>query len=91
MGETDKSRLTDIFLLHLKELTLMHWGYVPPFGFLFFLILMGLIITNIVIWKRGNRRCYEGFDRARYILERRLASGEIDVEEYKKIKEHLGD
>ncbi|MFQ3545551.1 hypothetical protein Q7A53_15830 [Halobacillus rhizosphaerae] len=67
----------------------MHeWGFFPPFGFFFFLLFLGFFITNIIMWRRRRWGCSYGPDQrgGRAILERRLASGEIDVDEYKRLK-----
>lgn len=69
-----------------------HWGYFPPFGFLLFLIIIGFFITNIIIWRRRrNWLCpntaYQ--NTAQRILQKRLASGEIDIQEYKALRDVL--
>ncbi|MFF2753218.1 hypothetical protein ACFVR1_05615 [Psychrobacillus sp. NPDC058041] len=68
---------------------MMHYGHFPPFGFFFFLVMIGLIITNIIMWKRGRGNCYNNRIDAVNVLENRLAKGEVSIEEYKEIKETL--
>lgn len=66
-----------------------HWGIFPPLGFLAFCLLVGLFIANIIMWRRRGGMCHRGTDHAIAILERRLASGEIETEEFTKLKELL--
>jgi uncharacterized membrane protein len=67
-----------------------HWGYFHPFGFIFFLLLIGLIIANFKMWRGKRGYCYQGGQHdPQLILDKRLASGDIDIEEYKKLKEVL--
>ncbi|MBS4213963.1 MULTISPECIES: SHOCT domain-containing protein [Neobacillus] len=69
----------------------MHWGYFHPFGFIFFLLLLGLIFANFRLWRGKRGFCYQ--DRHHHdpllILDKRLASGEITIEEYTKLKDFL--
>ncbi|MDQ0200352.1 SHOCT domain-containing protein [Neobacillus ginsengisoli] len=65
-----------------------HHGY-PWFGFLFFILVIGFIIFRVVTFRKyGGRRC-GSFDEAEAILRKRLAGGEINEEEYQKLKEAL--
>jgi len=66
-----------------------HWGFFPPFFFIFPLIFMGLLIANLIMWRRRGRMCFRGNGDAQLILAKRLASGEIGIEEYEKINEIL--
>ncbi|WP_099159205.1 hypothetical protein [Virgibacillus ndiopensis] len=67
----------------------MYWEHFHPFGFFFFLLLVSLLITNIVMWKRRSGRCYYNTQNAQSTLDNRLAKGEVTMEEYKEIKETL--
>jgi uncharacterized membrane protein len=67
----------------------MYWGHFHPFGFVFFLLLIGLFVANIVMWRRRRFDCRPNRDRSQSILRERLASGEIDHEEFKRLKGHL--
>lgn len=68
-----------------------HWECFPfPFGFLFFLLLIGLFIANLISWRRcrwGGRHRFH--DDALLILDKRLASGDIDIQEYQTLKDVL--
>jgi uncharacterized membrane protein len=67
-----------------------HWGFFNPFGFLFFLLIIGLVIANIRMWRGRAGVCFRGLHYdSQFILDKRLASGEIDIEEYQKLKEVL--
>ncbi|WEG14561.1 hypothetical protein PU629_09460 [Pullulanibacillus sp. KACC 23026] len=66
----------------------------PIFPFLFFLIIAGFILSNRIMWRRSGRRNYRGYrpddrSQALMILAKRLATGEIDVNEYKTLKDVL--
>lgn len=67
----------------------MYWEHFHPFGFLFFLLMVGLFITNIIMWRRRSSWCYRHPYDALTILENRLARGEMNTEEYTKLKETL--
>ncbi|WP_404456344.1 hypothetical protein LG329_09250 [Virgibacillus necropolis] len=70
----------------------MYWEHFHPFGFFFFIILVGLLISSIIMWRRRHGMCYHVNRQphsAFSILENRLASGEINIEEYNQIKETL--
>lgn len=67
-----------------------HWGYFHPFGFLFFILFIGLIIANIKMWRGRRGNCSQAlYPDSLSILDKRLASGEIEVEEYQKLREIL--
>jgi uncharacterized membrane protein len=63
-----------------------HWGYFPPFGMVFFLLVIGFVLSNIVIWRRRSGMCSRYSHHALGILDKRLAAGEIDLDEYEKMK-----
>jgi uncharacterized membrane protein len=63
--------------------------YFFPFGFIFFLLLISLIIANIRMWRHGNRSYCHGSHHAQSIAKRRLANGEINEEEYHKLMDIL--
>ncbi|WP_077324371.1 SHOCT domain-containing protein [Virgibacillus siamensis] len=69
----------------------MYWEHFHPFGFFFFLLMVGLLVTNIVMWRR--RASYMCFHHRSYdalsALDHRLANGEITIEEYEKVKQIL--
>ncbi|MBS4173037.1 hypothetical protein [Bacillus sp. FJAT-49736] len=65
-----------------------YWGVVHPFCFLFILILI-LLFVNFRIRKGRRYFSNENYPDSFSILDKRLASGEIDVEEYQKLKEIL--
>ncbi|MRG85099.1 SHOCT domain-containing protein [Salinibacillus xinjiangensis] len=68
----------------------MHqFGYFFPFGIFFTFLLFGLIITNIILWKRRKGLCYQDNHLALTTLNNRLAKGEITVDEYNDLKEIL--
>ena len=65
-----------------------------------------MVLGNIVIWSvtfafifwlvqdwrtRGQHRAMRSESSAREILDRRLAAGEIDTDEYRHLRETLGD
>jgi uncharacterized membrane protein len=64
-------------------------GFFPCFGLFFFLLITGLIILNIFMWRRRKGGWYTSSYEALEILKKRLASGEIDSEEYNRIYETL--
>jgi uncharacterized membrane protein len=66
-----------------------HWGYFFPFGLVFFLIIIGFFMTNMILWRRRGGMCYHNQSDALSILESRLARGEITGEEFYEIKETL--
>lgn len=67
-----------------------HWGHFYPFCFLFIILMIGLIIANIRMWRGRRGYCSDRqYPDACSILDKRLASGEISVEEYEKLKEIL--
>jgi len=66
-----------------------HWGYFFPFGLVFFLIIIGFFITNMIFWRKRGGMCYHNQSDALTILESRLARGEITGEEFYEIKETL--
>ncbi|WP_391119636.1 hypothetical protein [Psychrobacillus sp. L3] len=68
---------------------MMHYGHFPPFGFFFFILIIGLIITNFIMWRRGRGMCYHNRFDAINVLENRLAKGEISIDEYNNVKEIL--
>lgn len=76
-------------------------GWWWPFGLIFFVFLM-VMITRLIFWRRGwgPRHGYWGHPGwygppgaghvpAEEILRQRLAKGEIDETEYKRLKEIL--
>ncbi|SDZ80789.1 hypothetical protein SAMN05421743_101278 [Thalassobacillus cyri] len=63
----------------------MYWGHFPPFGFFFFLLLIGMFVTTLIIWKRSYKRDDHSVDHAVRILDRRLASGDITIDQYNEI------
>ncbi|MGV3465452.1 MAG: SHOCT domain-containing protein [Heyndrickxia sp.] len=67
-----------------------HWGYFHPICFLFIILIIGLIIANIRMWRGKRGYCSDRLIPDSFsILDKRLASGEISVEEYEKLKEIL--
>jgi uncharacterized membrane protein len=83
MGQTKKRYL----IKNGQELIDMyHWGYFPPFGMVFFLFVIGLCLVNIAIWRSRSGMYYRYSQHAQVILDKRLATGEIDLDEYEKIK-----
>ncbi|WLD91678.1 SHOCT domain-containing protein [Alkalihalobacillus sp. AL-G] len=68
----------------------MHWGF-HPIGFIFFILLVGLLISNIMMHRRKYGKSNRDSHNALSILENRLASGEIDTDEYEKIKAILSN
>ncbi|WP_430790662.1 hypothetical protein VBD025_07060 [Virgibacillus flavescens] len=55
----------------------MYVEHFHPFGFLFFFLIVGLLVTNLVLWKRRGSRRFHNPYQAKTILENRLAKGEI--------------
>ncbi|UOQ44056.1 hypothetical protein MUN89_19670 [Halobacillus salinarum] len=70
-----------------------HWGVFPPFIFFFFIVFTGMFVVNIVMWRRRRWGWYNGSRQrgGQAILERRLAKGEIDVDDYKRLKQVLDE
>ena len=67
-----------------------HWGHFHPFCFLFLILFIGFIIANIRMWRGRRGYCFDrNYPDSLTILDKRLASGEINVEEYQKLKEVL--
>lgn len=66
-----------------------HWGYFHPFAFIFPLLFIAFFAANFIMWSRRGRFCFHGNADAQVILAKRLASGEIGVEEFEKINEIL--
>ncbi|TCP29969.1 hypothetical protein EV207_10763 [Scopulibacillus darangshiensis] len=70
----------------------MYWGhpFFPPIGFFFIILFIGLVISNIMLWRRRGRACrrYNG-NTAEFMLKKRLVNGEIDEEEYLRLKNVL--
>ncbi len=68
----------------------MYWSHFHPFGFIFFVLIVGFLITNFIILKRSRRgMCTHTPYDALTILENRLANGEISIEKYKELKDIL--
>ena len=67
-----------------------HWVFCP-FGFLFLLLVIGFFVSNGILWRRRRWRANGGSysNTPELILDKRLASGEISIDEYKKLKEVL--
>ncbi|RDW22440.1 hypothetical protein CWR48_01665 [Oceanobacillus arenosus] len=65
-----------------------HWGFFPPFGF-FFILIIALVISNIIMWRRIRKISTNSMSDALFILETRLAKGEINTDEYNEVKEAL--
>jgi uncharacterized membrane protein len=67
-----------------------HWF---PFPWIFFAVLIGFLIFRVVMYRRyggpWNRGANQGRLDAESVLQRRLASGEIDEAEYERIREIL--
>ncbi|WP_100488331.1 hypothetical protein [Sporolactobacillus pectinivorans] len=59
----------------------------PLFGFLFFLIIV-FIVGNIARHQRAYW-CRQGMDSSMDLLEKRYVNGEIDENEFHKIKANL--
>jgi putative membrane protein len=69
------------------------WG-MGPFGWimmgLFWLVVIGLIVWAVVALLPGTRSSGgTAGERPEEILDRRFATGEIDVEQYRKAREEL--
>ncbi len=70
------------------------WGHMSPVMWLFMLIFLGLIafgLIALVRWgfNRGNPPLSERPDSPLDILKKRYARGEIDGEEFERIKKDL--
>jgi uncharacterized membrane protein len=65
-----------------------HHGH-PWFGFLFIILVIGFIIFRVVTFRKYGGCRYGSFDEAEAILRKRLASGEINEDEYQKLKDAL--
>ena len=68
-----------------------HHGFFP-FGPIFFVLLIGLVIARGFMCRRRGWRYHDrmsGRFEAEAVLQKRLASGEIGEEEYKRLKEIL--
>jgi|ERR1035437_10227719 uncharacterized membrane protein len=79
---------------------MMYWGNHMGTGDWIFsvlgtLIILGLVV-GLIVWAvsprgdRGGSAAAAG-ESARAILDRRLASGELTVEQYEQLRETLGD
>ena len=77
-----------------------HWsmGYGWDMGFgwvlmiLFWVLLIGAVVwlvTSLVMNRRGSTYVSSGQESPLEILDRRLANGEIGVEEYEKVRQSL--
>ena len=66
-----------------------HVMFFPWFGFLFFLLIVGLIFANIFRWRRFGVCHRGGSYRALDILEKRFVNGEIEEVEFRKMKDTL--
>lgn len=67
-----------------------HWVFFP-FCLIFFLLVFGFFVTNMVMWRR-RRWGWHGVGQSNtpdLILDKRLASGEISIDDYKKLKDFL--
>ena len=67
----------------------MFWTHFHPFFFLFFILIVGFFIANMILWRRRRGACFHNPYDAVTILENRLARGEISKEEYQEVKETL--
>lgn len=72
----------------------MHWGFHPWF-FVFPFLFLVLIAVRMFTWRRFGRPCCGGYgygyggDDAMAMLRRRLVNGEINEEEYQRLKQLL--
>jgi|GEM_PF-3424503 len=68
-----------------------HWVFFPFCGIFFILLLVGLLVANIVSWRRNRWRGYSSShtNTPELILDKRLASGEITIDEYRALKAAL--
>lgn len=60
------------------------WGFMMGFGWLWLLLIV--VVLFYIINNKGNKNEEHS---ARDILDKRYANGEIDDEEYKRMKENL--
>jgi len=71
----------------------MYWahnGFHPFFGFLFFILVFGFFFLRFFMWRRYRfSRCFHGREDAFSLLQKRLVNGEINEEEYLRLKEVL--
>ena len=63
----------------------------------FFMTLLWVLLLSVIVWAaaqlfpgRRDTRPAETTEEPRQILDRRLASGEIDVDTYEKLRQTLG-
>lgn len=68
-----------------------HWVFFPFCGIFFILLLVGLLVANIVSWRKRNgyRDTHSHTNTPDLILDKRLASGEISIDEYRTLKAAL--
>lgn len=67
----------------------MYWEHFHPFPFIFFLLIIGFFIANMVMWRRRRGTCFHNPYDALTIPKNRLARGEISKEAYDEVKETL--
>ncbi|PGV52212.1 hypothetical protein COD92_10840 [Bacillus sp. AFS037270] len=77
----------------MKGRNVMFWGYHsfhPIFGILFFILLLSFFFLRFFMWRRYSYQgCFGGREDAFSILQKRLVNGEINEEEYLRLKEVL--
>lgn len=64
-------------------------GHFWCFGFLLFLFVMGYFLMQSLRFRRYTQDSHRSIDEVVAILQKRLASGEIDEAEYQKLKDVL--
>lgn len=67
----------------------MWTGHVWCLGFLLFLIVVGYFLIQSLRFRRYSGHSHGTIDEALAILQKRLASGEINEAEYQKLKDVL--
>jgi uncharacterized membrane protein len=76
-----------------KEVGIMWWdhhGFHPFFGILFFILIIGIFFSlRFLMWRRFHGSCFHNGEDALSLLKKRLVNGEINEEEYLRIKEVL--